>query len=682
MGRGSTSWAGRRMRPVLALGAVLAAFAATAPASEANFTSPPCGGSNVTGDGASFQNGAHNNVWKPLFNAQCGGSPTITYLPNGSGEGLRRMGVRTGDNADGSKSRNQGIRFGGTDDAPSTTDVSQMNQGTDAAGDEGTIHTIPVAVGAVSVEVNFPDNCDRSLLPDSAETNPASANSAPFIDRVRFTRAQLEDVWVGDSAHDQWTEIFPSLAADADCNVFITRVVRFDNSGTTNVFKTYLNHLDASTGWTGAPYIVGSENRTWPNATVAARADCAGSPQGPTGTHLTSGCANGAGSLSDKVVATDGSIGYADVATARSKGLDITPGGSRDDDKFWTQVQSSAGGNPFVEPTEDPNGFRTDGQKGANCEKTVFQNVPASTLSDWTPVDGTDSTIGYGVCALTYELAWDDYKGPYSLEGGGDVAEEALARTVKDYLLTIVSDDGQENLYPNDYAQLPASILNIARTGVNAVCWNKPGGACPATQYFFPRPKGATPIFVSLVTAYEPCTSPDRQHAAPLSVGSCNPPVESSGFLTMGTPDANAQAANLIGSVNYIVPAGGSDVTAKINIADVRKASDLSDYTGQVEVENRVRITDKSNGRSGSQGGTTQTVSFPIVVGCTATGSTTTGSTCNLTTTFNSIVPGAIQSTKRSIWDIDQVVVNDGGADGLASTGPNNEFLRQGIFIP
>jgi ABC-type phosphate transport system substrate-binding protein len=688
MGRGSPLRAGRRMRPALALGAVLAAFAVTAPASQANFTTTPCGGNNVTGDGASFQNTAHNSVWKPLFNAQCGGSPTITYLPNGSGEGVRRMGVRTGDNADGSKSRNQGIRFGATDDAPSTTDVSQMNQGTDAAGDEGTIHTIPVAVGAVAALVNFPDNCDRSLLPDSAETNPASANSAPFIDRVRFTRAQYEDIWVGDSAHDEWTEIFPTLASDPDCNAFITRVVRFDSSGTTNAFKTYLNHLDATTGWTGAPYIVGSENRTWPNATVAARADCAGSPQGPTGTHLTSGCANGNGSLVDKLNATDGSIGYSDVATARSKGDDITPGGSRDDDKFWTQVQSSAGGNPFVEPTEDPNGFRTDGQKGANCEQTVFTGVPASTLSNWSSTDGTDSAIGYGICTLTYELAWDDYKGPYSLEGGGDATEELLARTVKDYLNVMVSDQGQENLYPNDYAQLPSNILAIARVGVNAVCWDKPGsGACPVTQYFYPRPKAATPLYIPLVNAYNTCGSPNRVHASPLVYGSCNPASQTSGFATSGTPDANGPAANLIGSVKYVATNGpganDSDVAATVSVTDVRNVGSLTDYTGQLQVVNSVQLTDRQNGRSFGQAGTTQTFTFPFTVSCTTTGSTTVGSTCSATTSFNAILPGSIPEGKRAVWELGQVRVDDGGPDGVASTtAGNTPFLKQGVFIP
>ncbi len=64
----------------------------------------------------------------------------------------------------------------------------------------------------------------------------------------------------------------------------------------------------------------------------------------------------------------------------------------------------------------------------------------------------------------------------------------------------------------------------------------------------YPRPKAATPTSVPLVPAYEPCSSPNRQHAAPLTFGSCNPPAQTSGHLTVGTPDANGKPAVSVGS--------------------------------------------------------------------------------------------------------------------------------------
>src|SRR5206468_760362 len=57
----------------------------------------------------------------------------------------------------------------------------------------------------------------------------------------------------------------------------------------------------------------------------------------------------------------------------------------------------------------------------------------------------------------------------------------------------------------------------------------------------YPRPKGATPAFFSLVVAFEACGTSNRTHGTPLSQGSCNPPLEASDHLTVGTPDANGQ---------------------------------------------------------------------------------------------------------------------------------------------
>ena len=36
----------------------------------------------------------------------------------------------------------------------------------------------------------------------------------------------------------------------------------------------------------------------------------------------------------------------------------------------------------------------------------------------------------------------------------------------------------------------------------------------------------------------------------------------------------------------------------------------------------------------------------------------------------------------RAIWQLGQVQVLDGGADGVASTTPNTVFAEQGIFVP
>jgi hypothetical protein len=122
-------------------------------------------------------------------------------------------------------------------------------------------------------------------------------------------------------------------------------------------------------------------------------------------------------------------------------------------------------------------------------------------------------------------------------------------------------------------------------------------------------------------------------------------------------------------------------VRLAVSITDVRRRSDLSDYTGELQLTPRVRITDRYNGPSQSEPATTEDSLFPVTVPCVTT-SGSVGATCSVSTTFDAIVPGAITEGKRAIWALDAIELTDGGADGLAATGPNARFARQGVFVP
>jgi predicted acyl esterase len=218
-----------------------------------------------------------------------------------------------------------------------------------------------------------------------------------------------------------------------------------------------------------------------------------------------------------------------------------------------------------------------------------------------------------------------------------------------------------------------------------------PGGymLAPDFDVGYPRPKGATPLLASLVPAYAPCAAPNREHGPPLAHGSCNPPQQLSSQLTVGAPDANGQVANSIGRVRLAVVTGNpstqqneADVHIGVSITDVRRQDTLGDYTGELQVNAGLRITDRLNSPAGTSPATTEDTSFPVTTVCTGTGSTSIGSSCTLSSSFNAIVPGAIVEGKRAIWQLGQVEVFDGGADGLASTTPNGVFARQGVFVP
>jgi hypothetical protein len=211
----------------------------------------------------------------------------------------------------------------------------------------------------------------------------------------------------------------------------------------------------------------------------------------------------------------------------------------------------------------------------------------------------------------------------------------------------------------------------------------------PSVPAGYPRPKGATPFRVSLTPAYRSCATPNRQHGAPLGFGSCSPPQLASAQLTVGTPDSNGERPNSTGSILYQVlvgdatPAGDADVKVSASITDVRRQGTLADYTGELAVEQVVRITDRLNGPSQDEPGTVEANPFRFAVPCAATSDSAVGGNCSLASTFDAILPGSVVAGRRAVWELGTVDVFDGGADSQASTtGDNTLFERQGVFVP
>jgi hypothetical protein len=216
----------------------------------------------------------------------------------------------------------------------------------------------------------------------------------------------------------------------------------------------------------------------------------------------------------------------------------------------------------------------------------------------------------------------------------------------------------------------------------------------------FPRPKVASPLRLSLVIGFNSCGgSPNRTHGPPLASPSCNPPVRSSGPLTVGTPDANtfSAPANSVGFVRYSVlggdatqPPDEADVAITVSITDVRNSSGGTDYTGRLLVTAPLTVTDNDNSTETPEPGTTEAFPFQFPVQCAATVSTTIGGQCDVTTTYDALVPGAVIERQRAVWALGQVQVKDAGPNGTGyaacpptcGDGDETVFMRQGIFVP
>ena len=223
-----------------------------------------------------------------------------------------------------------------------------------------------------------------------------------------------------------------------------------------------------------------------------------------------------------------------------------------------------------------------------------------------------------------------------------------------------------------------------------------------SAQATHPRPKSASPMQMSLVPAYAPCAAPNRTHGPPLAFPSCNPPAQTSAQATVGTPDAFGGAANATGHLRLRVigQVYDQDLLIEMALNDVRcmptgtrcgtaNTSGPPDYSGEMRFSfAAVRLTDHGNATTpggGTDAATVQDFAIEHAWACVQSGSTSTGSPCDLQTTLNAIIPGAVPylRAERQLFELDAVRIYDGGADGDGdTTADNTVFARPGVFIP
>ena len=134
-----------------------------------------------------------------------------------------------------------------------------------------------------------------------------------------------------------------------------------------------------------------------------------------------------------------------------------------------------------------------------------------------------------------------------------------------------------------------------------AVQFNPDWQPIPINAY--PRPAGAYPMRVSLVPAYEPCSSPNRTHGPPLALWVVQPAHPGArpahrrhpGLKRPGRQEPRLPARDHPDAATPPRPPTRPTYGCWANITDVRMRSDLSDYTGDLEARLTIQITDKNN---------------------------------------------------------------------------------------
>ena len=154
--------------------------------------------------------------------------------------------------------------------------------------------------------------------------------------------------------------------------------------------------------------------------------------------------------------------------------------------------------------------------------------------------------------------------------------------------------DGDQDVYVmNRDGSGVSNVTNTSGVSEHAFGWAAPTG--------YPRPAGASPLHVSLVTAYDECTAPNRTHGPPFDSASCNPPTRSSAHLTVGTADSNGQVVRFKGHLrlrtilgNPSTPADEADVGIDF-FSQGALTNALGNYTGELRAEVPLRIIDRDN---------------------------------------------------------------------------------------
>jgi ABC-type phosphate transport system substrate-binding protein len=546
-----TSLSERRLVSALIV-VVALAIAAIVPgtASASSDLLKQCEGTPTKGHGSTFQ-APILETWAKKFNESknalacsgtqgSGGTPKVEYLTSltsdkGSGACLKGWGAEVPE----SEATDFGeFGFCGTDEAPNPTQKFEIEK-RQKGGESNSLLTIPVAQGAVAIIVHLPEGCKAS-----SEIEPAAGKF------VKLGRLVLEDsvlteiyegkikTWsalvaaqktgkdaiaciggteskVGAIIKYEEGGVEKELAAGEKATAaqeeaeIIRPVVRLDHSGTTHIFKTFLEQVNSSEEMemeeypeeipgsgkkTGCGKVLLEEKELW-----SATAEACQNQRWPTAAHVVRPAKTGNPGVIAQVGEEQSSVGYADLAVAREKlifsasckihptecGGENTKGSAtkvgEQHTKFWAEVQNSA--TPSAGGYADPSSNGDiEAKKQSNCANTVYSNEagkkfpPASVREPWNQAKAElAQKKTYAICGLTYDLALRQYK-----FYPGTTKEEAT--TVENFLRwalntkTEVGAEGGGALIKNsDYEKLPSAIIEEGEDGLEEVGFENPG---------------------------------------------------------------------------------------------------------------------------------------------------------------------------------------------------------------
>jgi hypothetical protein len=385
--------------------------------------------------------------------------------------------------------------------------------------------SIPITGGPVALGVNLATNADGTLNSTICTVNAADAQAHA----INITLAALEDIWDGHlstwvtpngSGGFVTTNLYRAAGTNSPtdpglntflgtdgCTGAIIREARADNSGTTSIVMTTLEHVDPATSLCGG-LTAGTTTLSWGintavaadnahqidlayNNNLSAKINSTGNITWPTQQNGNTTCgttqpgeATGTDGVITAVQANPGSIGYGEVGKWISEGGGTNPPAgialaSIQDETDATAVPPVEN---FIAPTAGNCGISNLGSTalpGATATTAVglgtgnanwaadSQLTNGATGAQPNKEDITAQGTNYPVCGLTFDFV---EKGGHSEAATNPLAgfSNDQKTTLNYYMLYILSPQGQSGLTAKGYEPLSTAWLNSLRSGFSA----------------------------------------------------------------------------------------------------------------------------------------------------------------------------------------------------------------------
>jgi ABC-type phosphate transport system substrate-binding protein len=330
--------------------------------------------------------------------------------------------------------------------APPYAPQAPNNEFPNAADIAAPIMSFPIGGSSVAVAVNFGTAkgtiCTGSAVPTSLKLNAK----------------EVSRIFGGDAATWSDSELVannPSLTTDG-CTGPITRVVRFDSAGTTEIFKAYLVRAEnerSSSFFTcaiGKPWSAYTKTNTeWPGGKQKVS-------EGTCSTLTTASKAGGPEEIA-KLKEVPGGVGYADLPDEVNQAGLVTASLENAAGTSYTSPISGSGANCSYTSVSPPAGGASDAVGLSSEEKNWANNAEPNEQNV------TDRGSKYPICGLTFDLVYT---------GLSSTTSSAIApltldqrRTLYSYFTFVLSSTAQQLLSDNYYSPLPVAWVQELREG-------------------------------------------------------------------------------------------------------------------------------------------------------------------------------------------------------------------------